>query len=493
MFSSITGQNSTESEPVRPLRANGESAPRLAVIGGGLAGIAAAEYAARHGFHVEIFDRSRILGGRAASLWEPNVEAWIDNGQHILMGCCTETLALHERMGLSDCFECRGSIPFADTNGKKWSLAAASFLPNDWQLLPAFLKMPFISFAERVKTGLTIRRMISVNCNDWRHRSFGDWLKSEKASKKAIDCFWAPLLYGALSDSIESVSFFAARKVLLDGFLSGRKAMSIYLPKYSLRKIYGEEAAAKLGERGVVFHPHRRVHHLRWSPDETGEPGKIESLVLKDDTELSFDYYITAIPSFALWKLLEQSELDTYAERFAFDRFESGAITTAHLWFDRPLLPTGQKYVALLGGPAQFLFSGHRADLEPTEHLARTNGYYHVAVISASHRLLSDFELTPLGATGLVKDILSQLGQTFPKPFQSGKKQNAIELLHHRVTTVYDAVFSPSPAVYDSRPPQRTPIANFALAGDWTQTGWPATLEGAVQSGQSAVRCFIEG
>ncbi len=448
--------------------------PRLAVIGGGLAGIAAAEAAKRRGFDVELFEWSRSLGGRAASIFEPTSDQWIDNGQHVFLGCCTELLALNRRLGLDRFFERRTDISFASTEGKRWTMAASPFLPLRWQLVPAFLKLPFLTFKDRLATGLLLRMLPKVRSAD-PELSFGDWLAAEHASEASVERFWAPLIYSSLSETVGNVSFSAAQKVVRDGFLSGRDAMTMHIPTQPLRSIYHQAVTEYLNRLGVRLHFLSRVGQLQWTDgsDGGGTP-KILSLTLADGTVRSFDQYVLAIPSFRVWKIFEDSGLEDFAEQLELGRFEPGAITSVHCWFDRCVLPGSWRQAALVGGPAQFLFCPQR-DSDGI-------GVYHTAVISASHRLLSDLELTSKGTTVLVERVVRQLQATFPETFRQ-----PVKLLHGRTTTVFNAVFSPNPTVYDSRPGQATPFENLALAGDWTATDWPATMEGAVRSGILAV------
>ena len=455
-------------------RSSSSAPPRLAVIGGGLAGIAAAETAKRTGFDVDLFEWSRTLGGRTASMLEPTGGQWIDNGQHVILGCCTELLALNRRLGLDRFFERRNDIPFASTESKRWTLAASPFLPSRWQLVPAFLKLPFLTFKDRLATGLLLRKLPKVKRGDTEF-SFGDWLAAERASAASVERFWTPLILSTLSETVDHVSFAAAQKVVRAGFLSGHDAMTVYVPTQPLRSIYHEATAEHLSRLGVRFHFLSRVAQLQWTDgiDDGGVPG-ILSLTLADGTVHSFDQYILAIPSFHVWKLFEESGLEGLAEQLDLGRFEPGAITSVHCWFDRSILPGHWKQAALIGGPAQFLFCSHRESGE--------NGVYHTAMISASHRLLSDLELTSKGTATLLDRVVRQLQATFPEAFRQPNK-----LRYGRTTTVFNAVFSPNPDVYASRPVQATSFENLALAGDWTATDWPATMEGAVRSGILAV------
>ena len=515
--------------------------PTLAVIGGGLAGIAAAESAARRGWNVELFEWSRVLGGRAASQFEPKSRRWIDNGQHLFLGCCTELLAMNERLGVSDLFERYDTIPFAASDHRRWVLSASPFLPPRWQLVTAFLKNPFLSFRDRLATGLLLRKLARLNRESTdtydsalqkppfyvesedsasanrpgklffsKQETFGRWLRREGASEESIEHFWSPLVYSALSDTVDAVCLFAAVKVIALAFMSGRDAMSMYIPKCPLREIYNIEAQRKLNQLGVKVHFQTRIERLVCEQGESAERlssdsgnhvySKIRSLVLADGTERRFDAYILAIPEYRIWRFLESSSLEPLADSLGMDRYELGAITSVHLWFDRPILPNSQRQTAILGGPGQWIFYGDQSYF-PAENLppevspnelgtGSVKAFYHQVVISASHRLLSDEELTCRGNRVLIARVLEQLRSVFP--VTCSEKDGGAKLLHAKTTTVFDAVFSPTPEVYRFRPSQRTAIPNLAMAGDWTLTNWPATLEGAVRSGLAAVKFLAE-
>ncbi|MCL2304907.1 MAG: FAD-dependent oxidoreductase [Planctomycetaceae bacterium] len=497
--------------------------PTLAVIGGGLAGIAAAESAVRRGWNVELFEWSRVLGGRVASQFDPKARCWIDNGQHVFLGCCTEQIALNQRLGVADLFDRYDTVSFATSENRRWTLSASAFLPPRWQLVPSFLKNPFLSFRDRLATGLLLRKLAKLH-RDFskidesalqkppffagddenaianrpgkpffsKQETFGRWLRRENASEASIEHFWSPLIYSTLSDTVDGVCLFAAVKVIVQAFMSGRDAMALYVPKCPLREIYNLEAQRKLSQLGVNIQLMSRVERLICEPvknsaspiSDSGHHAfaKIQSLVLADGTERRFDSFILAIPAYRIWKLLESSQLKPLADSFGVDRYELGSITAVHLWFDQPILPKSQRQIAILGEPGQWIFHGQHALSDQLRENQR--GYYHQVIISASHRLLSEEELTSRGKQVLIERVLEQLRTIFPETC-SGK--NGAVLLHAKTTTVFDAVFSPTPEVYRFRPPQNTAIVNLAIAGDWTQTNWPATMEGAIRSGLSAV------
>jgi len=441
-----------------------EARKTLGIVGGGLAGIAAAEAAVQKGCRVDLFERSGVLGGRVASIFEPTQQQWIDAGQHIILGCCTEVRSLNKRLDLDRFFERSDTIPFATLQQRHWTLSASSFLPKRWQLLPSFLAMPLLPLIERLKTGMLLKKLGNETLPNI---TIAEWFKRHRVSQNALDAFWLPLLLSSLSEMPDYISAKAVQKVIRDGFLAGREGMSVHLPTAPLRTIYHDAASKALAERGVSLHFFKRLRRLHWDKTNADEPPTIVALEFSDNSVEEFDQYILAIPAFQLWKVLEASDLTCSAEQLGLERFEPGAITTMHLWLDRPVLQPGKRYCALSGGIGQFLCAPNS-----------TENYYTV-VISAAHRLLPETEMTMHGCKELAQRIVEQLRTTFNIP--------ALQLLHCRTTTCFEAIFSPRPEIYAGRPESHGLFANGTIAGDWTQTGFPATMEGAVRSGLTAV------
>lgn len=466
--------------------------PCVAVIGGGLAGIAAAEAAVRSGCDVSLFEWSRVLGGKAASFFEPQTQCWVDNGQHIILGCCNELIALNQRLGLNEHFSRHDSITFTSNVGS-WQMAASPYLPMHWQLAPAFLKIPFFSFRERLSTALMLRKLAKI-AKDFQRNSktkksmfFGDWLRSEGATQDSIDKFWAPVVFSALCETVDCACLYAVAKVARNMFFSGRDAMAMFVPKEPMRNLYHHKTLAALEKLGVRVHLGARIEQLI-----VGEDNRIKSLMLKDGRCVSFDKFILAVPSYRAWSILESSGMSEFASQLDLGRFEPGAITSVHLWLDRPLISEPLRQTATLGNPIQWLFCPEHQTPSPN---AAINGVYHLGLISASHRILSEQEMISRGNSLLLSRVMEQLKtlfpkefpREFPKEFEEAESRASVRVLHSRVSTVFDAVFSPKPELYRNRPSQKTPFANLALAGDWTQTDWPATMEGAVISGRIAI------
>jgi len=338
--------------------------------------------------------------------------------------------------------------------------------------------MPLLPLMERLKTGMLLKKLGSEPLRTTTNAdcTIAEWLKRHRVSQNALDAFWLPLLLSSQSEMPDYISVKAVQKVIQDGFLTGQEGMSIHLPTAPLRTIYHDTASATLAERGVSLHFFKRLRRLHWDRNNAEDLPTIVALEFSDNSVEEFDHTILAIPAFQLWKVLEASDLACYAEQLGLERFEPGAITTVHLWLNQPVLQPGKRYCALSGGIGQFLCAPVLSPSSGTEN-------YYTVVISAAHRLLPETEMTMHGCTELAQRIVEQLRTTFGIP--------TLQLLHCRTTTCFDAVFSPKPEIYASRPESQGLFANGTIAGDWTQTGFPATMEGAVRSGLTAMNAHL--
>ncbi|MDR0521848.1 MAG: hydroxysqualene dehydroxylase HpnE [Planctomycetaceae bacterium] len=445
------------------------SSRTLAVIGGGLAGIAAAETAARQGRQPVIFERASVLGGRAASLPEPVRKVWIDNGQHLLLGCCTEMLALNRRLGLDRFFQQTDTLPFYNVQNQCWNLSASRLLPVSLQFLPALLTMPFLPFSERLKTGYLLQKLVKEDFfrANLPAKTVADWLRQHWVPQKTRDSFWDPLILSALSETADHTAAAALQKVVRDVFFAGRGGMTLHLPIVPLREIYHDAVLNPLTKLGISFRFFKRLRRLHW--EKKNSAVEITAVEFSDGSTEQFDDYVFAVPAFALWKVLNDSGLSDTAERLGLNRFEPGSISTVHLWLDRPLL-NGRKCGVLLGGDGQFLCCCKESD------------HYYTVVVSASHRILPDAEMTASGSRMLVERILEQLRAVFGC--------SPLRAVHARVTVRFDAVFSPGISVFANRERFDVPVgrlfSNAGIAGDWVLPDYPATLESAVRSGNLA-------
>jgi squalene-associated FAD-dependent desaturase len=485
----------------------------IAVIGGGLAGLAAAEAASRHGLRVELFEQAATLGGRAGSFVEPFADELVDFSQHAAMGCCTNFLDFCRRTGVADCFRRENRLNFLGPDNELHRFAPSRWLPAPFHLGAGLQSLTFLTARERREIARAIRALARVRereapaepqlRRDITPRPsarreprppeptqlrpetvFGDWLQRERQSENAVRHFWSVIIHGALSETVENVSLSAARKVFVDSLLASRGAGDLILPNEPLGAILDLSVARSLTDRGIALH---RGTRAMWV--ESGDDGEL-SLVLAEGDARLFDAVVLAVPWHRAAGLFPPSLLDDLPALVSAQELSSGAIAAVHLWFDRPVTPL--PHSVLVGKLAQWIFRPGRVrarthagddavdDSGAACVQARTlpDAAYFQVLISAAHRL------APADKNALLAQVCEEIAAAFPET------KNAA-LLHSRVVVQPQAVFSMRPGASALRPPQATPIANLFLAGDWTATGWPATMEGAVRSGYLAVEALL--
>jgi len=436
--------------------------PTVAVVGGGLAGLAAALAAAERGMRVELFEQSTTLGGRASSLIDSETGDWIDCGQHVAMGCCTSLLDFCRRINDGDCFVRYHRLHFIAPDGGRHDFARSRWLPPPLHLLPGLMRLKFLSRRERwaIVTGVVrlLRRRIEddavAGLTD-HDQTIGAWLRRHGQSDRAIEQFWSPVLVSALAETVDHASLAAASPVLVDGFLASRGASDLLVPRRPLNELFHDAASRRLAELGVTTHLATRVGHIM------GDRCRAHAVVLPNGAAQPFEFVIVAVPWRRVRSLFPDDLWAAVPALQGVERIEPGTISTVHLWFDRPITPL--PHAVLVGRMGQWVFA---------------RGRYLQVVISAAHRLID------CRADELQAKVCEELRAIWPAARDA-------RLLHGRVLTHPAAVFSMQPGVERLRPAQATPVANLFLAGDWTSTGWPATMEGAVRSGRLAVDALL--
>jgi len=442
--------------------------PRVAIIGGGLAGVAAAAELIEHDCRVDLFEARQRLGGRASSFRDPQSGALIDFCQHVSMGCCSELACFFERVGIERHFERHRVLYFIGTNGRCYRVRGNRWLPPPLHLAGSLLKLGFLSIGERLRIGPALLQLVRYQEGDNSDAPAIDcWLRQHRQSEQALDRFWGVVLVSALGETLDRISVPAARKVFCDAFLDSRDGYEVLVPDLPFTKLFDCYIQPQLEARGVTFHLGTAVEAL------DVEGGGLRALRLQAGKAWACDYAILACP----WKqsaaIADRGAPPPLPELASAARLESSPITGLHLWFDRPI--TALPHAVLVGRLSQWLFNRG-----PTsgERFAGRAHYYQV-VISASRQLIGR---PPAEVT---QQVCGELAELFPQAVGA-------KLLHYRVVTEKAAVFSPLPGSSHLRPPQHTAIPNLALAGDWTRTGWPATMESAVRSGRQAARIIAK-
>ena len=435
--------------------ASSPAAAHIAIIGGGLAGLAAAAALARSGARVTILEARRRAGGRAASFEDPVAGGLVDACQHVAMGCCTNFLELCRETGLGDALRRDRTLWFIGPDDRRAACTPSRLLPAPLHLAPLLAGMHHFTLREKAALGLGMLRLAR-----WRPRPEGErptalaWLRGIGQPDAVIRLFWQPVIESALGESIDLVDVAAARKVAVDGFLAHRDAADLFVPTAPLGALFGDRLVAWLKARGVAVEAGRGVTAL-----ERDAAGSITAVVA-DGGSLPCDAAILTVP----WRAAARLVPDVVPP--ADERLAGSPITAVHLWFDRDCIDL--PHAVLVGRVSQWIF---RPDDGP-------RGYCQV-VISASRGLLD-------GDRDRLRDtVVAEVRSAFPAA-------RGARLVDARIVTDPTAVLSVRPGVDAVRPPARTAVRNLFLGGDWTATGWPSTMEGAVRSGRLAAVAAAE-
>ncbi len=473
--------------------------PRVLIVGGGLAGLSAAVALADQGVRSILFESRPRLGGRASSFVAKETGAPIDNCQHVAMGCCTNFVSFCRTVGVEHLLRREQTLYFIGPDGKRCTFRAWP-LPAPLHLAAAFAGLHYLSWGDRISIGRALRVLCRDRSTGRECGSFADWLARQKQSKSSIERFWDVILVSALSETADRIDIRYARQVLVEGFLANRHAWEVLIPAVPLSELYGAPMVRWLQERGTEVRTGCGVDQLELGPDAAAsvvaEDGRDEvpiitsprarAVWLRDGSQIGGDEFILAVPHQRLPDLLPKSLTDA-PPWMRLRQLESAPISSVHLWFDRPIcdLP----HAVLVGRLSQWVFrrSEIGGDVSDDMTEARTAGarigggeasqgaplHYYQVVISASAVLAARSQ------DEVVAAVVDELKQTWPASADA-------QLRHGRVVTEHRAVFSPLPGVDEMRPAAQSPIENLQLAGDYTQTGWPATMEGAVISGRMA-------
>jgi squalene-associated FAD-dependent desaturase len=442
--------------------------PSVAVIGGGLAGLAAGCALAGAGFQVSLFERRPYLGGRASSYQHPGTGEVVDNCQHVLLGCCTNLSDLYRRIGAADKIRWYRHLTFIEPGGRQ-SVIEPGALPAPFHCATSFLDAHCLSLTDKLAIS---RAMMSLAAHLPADDSpaFLDWLRAHGQTPQSIDRFWRPVLVSALNEELERVSSRYAAQVFRESFLKSAQAGALGLPALPLSDLYGIAGDYIQRNGGCV--------HLRAAVDSM-QPEQDGVRICAGGQEIAFDYAVLAVPFNVLAGMLPEGDAAAPL-RAMLDRFQTSPITGVHLWFDRQI--TDLPHAVLLDRTIQWMFHKSSfqlpsASLQPVESRGRseswhpsTDNSYLELVVSSSKTLVDKSKQEILDLA------LRELAEFFPEV------RNA-QLLKSTVIKEINATYSPLPGADAYRPSQTSPWPRIFLAGDWTATGWPATMEGAVRSG----------
>jgi squalene-associated FAD-dependent desaturase len=431
--------------------------PKVAVVGGGLAGLAASCALADTGLEVTLFERRPFLGGRASSYQHPGTGEIVDNCQHVLLGCCTNLIDFYERLGVEDKIRWFDRMTFLEPGGRA-SIIGPSSLPAPLHTAPAFLRASCLGLQDKLGIAAAMAALAPMTPKD-TGESFLTWLRRHGQTDRAIERFWKTVLVSALNESVDQLSVPYAAQVVRESFLKSSGAGRMGIPTVPLTELYNS-AAEYVRARGGDVHFRASVESFR------AEFAGVDLLLAEGPQR--FDFIVLAVPFEGLSQILPKT---TAADplRQSLSQFRSSPITGVHMWFDRQI--TDLDHAVLLDRTIQWMF--HKSQLLSGK--GSKNGSYVEVVVSSSNSLVEK-------SRGEIIDLaLSELREFFPDAREANLvKSTVIKEVH--------ATYSPRPGVDHYRPAAETVWPRVFLAGDWTATGWPATMEGAVRSGYAAAQ-----
>lgn len=400
----------------------------VSITGAGLAGLAAAAALADAGFEIDVYEAKPYPGGRATSYSVPQSDGepeTIDNCQHILLRCCVYLLDFYRRLGVSHAIDFHREFYWIERGGRISEFRAGS-LPRPAHFTESFLGLKFLNLPEKLAL---MRAVLALRVEDGRRQdldriSMLDWLREKRQPELVIERFWRQVLVSAVNEELDRMAAAYGFKVLSLGFLATRDACEMGVPSVPLGELYSAE------------------YWLRWPNVRFHFRHPVTSL-----ESVRADYHVVAAPFERAASLVTGLEVP---------KMEHSPITGIHLWFDRPV--TDLPHATLLDSPLQWMFN-------------KGAGRQIQVVVSASRSLTSMSR----------KDVLDLAKRELEVFFPAVRE--AMVLKGHVVKEVR-ATFSALPGL--RRPGPATSLPNVFVAGDWTDTGWPSTMEGAVRSGYAA-------
>ncbi len=445
----------------------------MIVIGGGLAGLAAGVALAEAGCRVRLFEQRPFLGGRATSYVLPDGEH-VDNCQHVTFGCCTNLEDFYKRVGAANKIKFFDRLLLLDPQGRRGEMHAG-LLPAPFHMTGSFLTFAPLALKDKI----SIARAFYSILNSGGHPpdldepggiSMLEWLHRRKQTPAAISRFWRVVLVSALSEELDRIDARYGVDVFWKAVLSNRTGYRMGVPEVALADLYDGCRAAieRKGGEVMLRSPLRKI---------VMENGDVTAVGFDNDRQENADAYVFALPHGAMAELLPEAAKQMDPSLANLEKIKDAPITGVHFWFDREVMK--EPFITLLDTTTQWVFN-KTALHAPAGGNGKnvTSGQYLQLVISASYDLLQKTRQE------IIDLCLKEVRHALPAA-------RAANLVKATVIKEVAATFSPEPGVDRWRPQQETRIRSLFLAGDWTATGWPATMEGAVRSGYLAAEAVL--
>ncbi len=400
-----------------------------------------------------LFESRPHLGGRATSYPLNTAEdnsPTIDNCQHVLLRCCTNLVDFYKRLGVENRIRFYREFYWIEPGGRI-SVMRRGLLPAPLHFTGSFLNLRFLSLSDKfsVANGLLAVRYEYGKRADLDRISMLEWLREKKQTRRAVERFWQQVLVSAINEDLDKMAAAHGLQVFYLGFVSRANAYEMGVPSVPLASLYSEESWSN--------YPNVKIEHRATVRELYVQGGEIKGLMLNDGSLRTATAYVLAVPFERVNALIPSLPLDLSA-------FAHSPITGIHLWFDRPI--TELPHATLLDRTIQWMFN-------------KQDGKHIQLVVSASRNLIE------MARGEVIELAMKELREFFPRTAEA-----KLERAH--VVKEVRATFSAACGLENLRPASRTAIPNLFLAGDWTRSGWPSTMEGAVRSGYLAAEAVLE-
>lgn len=440
--------------------------PSVVVVGGGLAGLSAAVTAADAGWAVTLLESRPRLGGATHSFTRAfeDGEIVVDNGQHVFLRCCTAYREFISRLGVEEktSLQSRLDVPVIDPATGRIARLRRDRLPAPLHLSRALLTYRLLSPWQRIRAIVAMLKLDRVDRDapSSDTQTFGSWLSAHGQSKKVLERLIDVFTVATLNARSAQVSLTLGAMVFQDGLLRRADACDIGVSRVPLGELHGDAAAAVLATYGADIRLRTRVRAVaalegnRWRVDT-------------DDTSIETDAVVLAVPHDVAADLLPAGSI---ADPAAVRGLDVSPILNVHVIFDRVVLT--EPFIAAVDSPAQFVFDRTKAS-------GLSNGQYVAVSVSA--------------ADAWIDQPVAQLREQFmPELLRVLPAARDAVVRDFFVTREREATFRPVPGSAARRLPTTTKAPGLVVAGAWTATGWPATMESAVRSGVAAARALQE-
>ena len=439
------------------------------VFGGGLAGIAASARLAQADLDVTLIEARSTLGGRTFSFRDAQSGRVLDNGQHVIVGACRNLIEFLETIGARRLWHIQSQLDVAvyDRTRRLGRLYGVS-APAPLHLLPAFLSYPHLSWTDKAKATRGLIAMMQVKRGDLALEdiTFHDWLISRGQSDRVISNLWNVLIEGTLNDHVREVSAAMGLMIVQDGLLAGRHMANVGYPTAPLSQALTQPAQAYLNTLGVdtiVGAAVRSVH--------TDADCVVRGITLANGGEMLADAYVSALPFWTLRNLFAGKMANTKTVR-DLSELQTSPIVNVHLLFDRPVM--SREFCYFLDSPLQWVFNSTRI------FGGTPSGNEQALSVSVS----AAWDYIDMDRSGFAQTVVDEMAHALPETREAA-------LLESVVVKQRNATFRCTPGANRRRPGPHTESPNLFLAGEWTDTGWPSTMEGAIISGYNAADAVI--